>query len=430
MLERLRLLVNTKAHGYICFRKRKVAMASIIKRPYRLSDGRDLIYYDDADTTLAPERSPDLREPAARPATATMRQDPLTGEWVSIAAARQNRVMLPPAELDPLAPATPSNPSEIPSLYDVAVFENKSPSFGPLLTDENEPEGLDDLATVGLGRTRTSVGRCEVVCFSPETTGSFGSLTPSRARTVIEAWADRTAALSALPAVRQVFPFENRGQAIGVTLHHPHGQIYAYPYITPRTNALIRSLDAYGPTLFADILERERASERVVLAGRHWTAFVPFAARWPIEIHLLPHRHVADFTETSPEERDELATLYLRVLRGVDALYDTPTPYIAAWHQAPVGVRRDEIRLMLQLTSPRRGADKLKYLAGSEAAMGAWIGDIPPETAAAAIREAIDRADRENPVGELPVHVTDLLTVLPDSPASADTSDSPRKADR
>jgi UDPglucose--hexose-1-phosphate uridylyltransferase len=408
MVDRLGLLVNTKVSGYICFRKRKVAMSSITKREYRLSDGRELLYYDDADTTLDPERAPDLREPAPRPATATMRQDPLTGEWVSIAAARQNRVHLPPAELDPLAPATPGNPSEVPSLYDVAVFENKSPSFGPLLRDENAPTGIEDLAAIGLGRTRTSVGRCEVVCFSPETSGSFGSLTPSRARTVIEAWADRTAALSAMPGVRQVFPFENRGEAIGVTLHHPHGQIYAYPYVTPRTNALIRSLDDYGPTLFADILERERDSERVVLAGEHWTAFVPFAARWPIEVHILPHRHVADLTETSAEERDELATLYLRVLRGVDALYDSPTPYIAAWHQAPVGVRRDEIRLMLQVTSPRRAADKLKFLAGSESAMGAWIGDIPPEQAADRLREAIARADVENPVGALPAELRGL----------------------
>ena len=336
---------------------------------------------------------------------------------MSIAAARQNRVMLPPAELDPLAPATEGNPSEIPSLYDVAVFENKSPSFGPLTEDADQPHGLDDLAEVGLGRTRTSVGRCEVVCFSPATTGSFGSLTPSRARTVIEAWADRTTALSAIPSVRQVFPFENRGEAIGVTLHHPHGQIYAYPYITPRTNALLRSLDSYGPTLFADILERERASERVILAGEHWTAFVPFAARWPIEIHVLPHRHVPDIAATSDAERDELATLYLRVLRGVDALYDSPTPYIAAWHQAPVDVRRDEIRLMLQITSPRRGADKLKFLAGSESAMGAWVGDIPPEQSAAALRDAVARADRDNPVGEPPAGISGLVTVPAATPS-------------
>ena len=116
---------------------------------------------------------------------------------------------------------------------------------------------------------------------------------------------------------------------------------------------------------------------------------MPFAARWPLEVHLVPHRHVPDFAETSDAERDELAPLYLRLLRGVDALYDSPTPYIAAWHQAPVSRGRDTARLHLQLTSPRRAADKLKFLAGSEAAMGAWIGDIPPETSAARLRDAV-----------------------------------------
>ena len=371
--------------------------AGVVRRATTLADGRDLIYYDDPGTALGPERAIDARALDPRPATATMRRDVLTGDWISVAAARQNRAFLPPAELDPLAPQTPTNPSEIPSRYDVAVFENRSPSFGPALATahggapaaDDPTRGLDDLDAPGLGRTRTSVGRCEVVCFSPEPAGSFGTQTATRARTVIEAWADRTAALSALPGVEQVFPFENRGEAIGVTLAHPHGQIYAYPYVTPRTTSLLRSIDREGADLFARILDAERRSERVLLEGAHWTAFVPFAARWPLEVHLLPHRHVADLAETTDAERDELAPLYLRLLRGVDALYDTPTPYIAAWHQAPVRRGRDTVRLHLQLTSPRRAADKLKFLAGSEAAMGAWIGDVPPEAAAARLREAI-----------------------------------------
>ncbi|MBC7723924.1 MAG: galactose-1-phosphate uridylyltransferase [Burkholderiaceae bacterium] len=364
-------------------------MAPITKHEHVLADGRELIYFDDADTALSPDRKPDARVLDARPETATMRQDVLTGEWVSIAQARQNRVFLPPAHLDPLAPATDSNPSEIPDNYDVAVFENRSPSFGPALAQDGAPA---DLTTVGIERSLPSVGRCEVVCFSPEHEGSFGSLTPSRARTVIEAWADRTAALSALPGVAQVFPFENRGEAIGVTLLHPHGQIYAYPYVTPRTRRLIGQVEAFGPDLFERILENERSSERVVISGEHWTAFVPFAARWPIEVHMLPHRHMPDFAAADVAELDELATIYLRLLRGIDALYDTPTPYIAAWHQAPVAEHRDDIRLMLQVTSPRRAENKLKYLAGSEAAMGAWIGDVAPERAAEFIREGISRA--------------------------------------
>lgn len=376
----------------------EVLGGGVLKRGTCLADGRELIYYDDPDSTLGPDRAVDARVLDPRPETARMRQDILTGDWISVAAARQNRAFLPPAELDPLAPQTPSNPSEVPSRYDVAVFENRSPAFGPALARASggapaagdPPRGVDDLAHLGLGRTRSSVGRCEVVCFSPERTGSFGTQTVTRARTVIEAWADRTAALSALPGVEQVFPFENRGEQIGVTLHHPHGQIYAYPYITPRTTRLLDAVDRTAPDLFGRILEFEQAGPRVLLRGEHWTAFVPFAARWPLEVHMLPHRHVPDFAALDDAERDELAPLYLRLLRGIDALYESPTPYIAAWHQAPVHAGRDTVRLNLQLTSPRRAADKLKFLAGSEAAMGAWIGDIAPEDAADRLRASIE----------------------------------------
>jgi UDPglucose--hexose-1-phosphate uridylyltransferase len=376
--------------------------AGVVKRATRMPDGRELIYFDDAGTTLPAERRVDERTLDPRPATATMRRDVLTGDWISVAAARQNRAHLPPADLDPLAPQTPTNPSEVPDVYDVVVFENRSPSFGPALAEavgeapagENPPGDLD---APGLGRTFTSVGRCEVVCFSPEREGSFGTQPVTRARTVIEAWADRTEALSALPGVQQVFPFENRGEAIGVTLHHPHGQIYAYPYITPRTQLLLQSIEREGRDLFARILDFEQAGPRVVLEAEHWLAYVPFAARWPVEVHLAPRRHAADFAELTGAERDELARVYLRLLRGVDRLYSTPptaafaggTPYIAAWHQAPVRVARDSARLHLQLTSPRRAADKLKFLAGSEAAMGAWIGDIPPEQSAERLRAAV-----------------------------------------
>jgi UDPglucose--hexose-1-phosphate uridylyltransferase len=139
----------------------------------------------------------------------------------------------------------------------------------------------------------------------------------------------------------------------------------------------------------ADILAFEQGSERVLIRGEHFTVFVPFAARWPVEVHMIAHRQVPDLAATSDGERDEIAVLYKKIVCAIDLLYDTPTPYIAAWHQAPVRRARDTARLMLQVTSPRRAADKLKYLAGSETGMGAFIGDIAPEQSAQRLRAAL-----------------------------------------
>lgn len=350
-----------------------------------LADGRELLYFDEDDSP-ARRPSPDRRALDARPATPELRRDPLTREWVTFAAARQGRVHLPPATLDPLAPQSPTNPSEVPDDYEVAVFENRSPSFGP---------GLDDdvRAADGLERLRSSIGRCEVVCFSPEHEGSYATQTVTRARTIIDAWAHRTAALGALPGIEQVFVFENRGVEIGVTLHHPHGQIYGYPFVTPRTRQLLAAIAEHGGDMQGDVLATELAGPRVVAETAHWVAYVPYAARWPIELHVQPRRHVPDLAALDDAERDDLARLSLRLLGAVDALYPTPTPYIAAWHQAPVREHRDLVRLTWQITSPRRAADRLKYLAGSEAAMGAWVGDVTPEVGADMLRRALATVD-------------------------------------
>ena len=354
----------------------------------RLSDGREIIYVDDPSSALPAERRFDERDLPARPDTPRARQDVLTGEWVSIASARQNRVFLPPVDADPLAPQSPSNPSEVPDNYDVVVFENRSPSFGPeVFSVVGDVAG--GWAEVGFGREFPAVGRCEVVCFSPDHEGSFGSLSAVRARTVIETWAIRTEELMALDGIEQVFVFENRGEQIGVTLPHPHGQIYAYPFVTPRTSKLLESVDLVGGDFFERLLDFEKAGPRVVAATEHFTAFVPFAARWPLELHILSHRHVPTIAHLDSQERDDLAELYLELIRSLDRLYDSPTPYIAAWHQAPKSSRPGALRLMIQITSPRRAADKLKYLAGSEAAMGAFIADVTPEYQAEKFREAL-----------------------------------------
>jgi UDPglucose--hexose-1-phosphate uridylyltransferase len=349
-----------------------------------LADGRELIYFDSDDSAARDVR--DRRDLPPPPQTSEIRYDPILDEWVAIAAHRQTRTFLPSSDECPLCPSTPDRSSEIPAYdYDVAVFENRFPSL-------SHREGAIEPVS-GLTEARPGHGRCEVVCFTSDHNASFASLTPSRVSLVVEAWADRTAELNSLPDVEQVFCFENRGQAIGVTLHHPHGQIYAYPFVTPRTRRMLDSARRYahehgGANLFAEVLAAERtAGERVVLENEHWTAFVPATARWPYEVHLYPRRQVPDIPALSGEERDAFAPAYLEVLRRLDGLFGLEMPYISAWHQAPVRVDRDLSYLHLQVFSSQRAPGKLKYLAGSESAMGVFINDVRPEQAARRLRE-------------------------------------------
>ncbi|AYY15664.1 galactose-1-phosphate uridylyltransferase [Actinobacteria bacterium YIM 96077] len=352
----------------------------------RLADNREIIYFDIEGVD---RKSDDPRDLPPVSTAAQMRHDPLLNEWVAMASHRQERTFLPPADRCPLCPSRDGLHTEIPATdYDVVVFENRFPSLSMSAT---EP-GTRVAPGNELVARRAGTGRCEVVCFSSRHDASFATLPPERARLVVEAWADRTAELSAMPGVEQVFCFENRGEEIGVTLSHPHGQIYAYPYIPPRTSTMLDNARHYradrGRNLFADVLAQERAGERVVAQSAHWTAFVPAAARWPVEVHLYPHRQVPDIPALSDAERDDFVTVYLDILRRFDALYDAPLPYIAAWHQAPVAADRDLAYLHMQLFSIRRAADKLKYLAGSESAMGAFITDVLPEDVAERLRDA------------------------------------------
>ncbi|MFG2251469.1 galactose-1-phosphate uridylyltransferase [Streptomyces mirabilis] len=356
------------------------------KTSTRLADGRELIYYDSRDDTVrdAVDRRP--LEPTVT--SSQVRRDPLLGDSVAIASHRQGRTYHPPANECPLCPSQGDRLSEIPdSSYDVVVFENRFPSLAG------------------------DSGRCEVVCFTSDHDSSFADLTEEQAGLVLEAWTDRTAELSHLSSVEQVFCFENRGEEIGVTLGHPHGQIYGYPFTTPRTALMLRSLAAHkeatgGQNLFDDVVARELAEgDRIVLETERWVAFVPYAAHWPYEVHLYPKRRVPDLLGLDEETRTEFPQVYLELLRRFDRIFDgsgggkegegePPTPYIAAWHQAPFGalaefegVNRDDFALHLELFTIRRTSGKLKFLAGSESGMSVFINDVPPEAAAQRLQE-------------------------------------------
>ncbi len=356
----------------------------------RLADGRELRYYDERDDAV--RAAVDRRDLAGPPPASQLRYDPLTDEWVTIAGHRQGRTFLPAPDECPLCPSTADRSTEVPADdYDVVVFENRFPALG----GRSGPAGGDPLATP-YSPVRPGTGRCEVVCFTAEHDASFADLSPDRVRTVLDVLADRTVELSAMPGVEQVFCFENRGVEIGVTLHHPHGQIYALPFVTPRTRTLLgaarRHHAATGRHLLADVLAAERAAGvRVVAANAHWTAYVPAAARWPVEVQLTPHRRVPDIPALDDAERAAFGPLYLDLLRRLDGLFGVPMPYVSAWHQAPVRVDRELAHLYLQLFSVRRAPGRLKYLAGTESAMGMFVNDVLPEEAARLLRAAEPR---------------------------------------
>lgn len=350
-----------------------------------LADGRELIYFDlGADVR---QRGLDVRSLSSVSTSSQMRWDPLLEEWVMMASHRQDRTFLPSADDCPLCPSRNGRRTEVPAGdYDVVVFENRFPSLstGAELNGAHSDHPLVEV--------RPAVGRCEVVCFSSDHSRSFADLTPAHARLVIDVWADRTMALSRIDGVEQVFCFETRGEEIGVTLSHPHGQIYAYPFTTPRTSRMFQSAANYrrrtGGDLHTDVIDAEcRSGIRVVADNEHWMAFVPAAARWPVEVHLYPRRRVKSIPDLDGAERDALAMIYLDLLARLDRLYDMPLPYIAAWHQGPVDDPDDLGYLHLQLFSIRRTADKLKYLAGSESGMGAFVTDALPEQVARRLRE-------------------------------------------
>jgi UDPglucose--hexose-1-phosphate uridylyltransferase len=353
----------------------------------RLADGRSIVYFDDHEG--APSRLvPDLRTLPTFEPRSELRYDPLLDTWVVVATHRQGRSYHPPSGDCPLCPSAPGHLSEIPApSYDVAVFENRFPALAPEEVMGAAP-ALD-----GLLARRPGYGHCEVVCFTEDHTASFVDLSLTRVTTVLGAWIDRSVALAALPGTVQVYCFENRGEEIGVTLEHPHGQIYAYPFVTARTAKVLGSVRDYGRrtggNLFDDVLAAELADgRRVVVRNRSWVGFVPHAARWPYEVHLYPLARVPDLASLDAAACADFAEVYLELLRRFDAVFGERVPYISAWHQAPMVPGREDFALHLELFTARRAPGRLKYQAGTESGMDAFSNDVLPEIAARRLRAA------------------------------------------
>jgi UDPglucose--hexose-1-phosphate uridylyltransferase len=346
-------------------------------------DGRRLTLYSSAAIDgVAAAPSPFAEPQFANP---HFRWHPLRGEWVTYAAFRQNRTFQPPPQYNPLAVTTdPAAPTELPQgNYEIAVFDNRFPAMA---LGAHDPPALPVASA-------PANGHCEVVVFTQDPAAALVTLPLSRIDLLLQVWADRTARAARTGSIKYVLPFENRGAEVGVTLHHPHGQIYAYPFVPPVPDRMLAQEKAYflehGRNLLADMAQRELQDPvRIIYHGTHALAFVPACARYPYEVWVMPLTPVADFAALSEAQRADLARALKTVLLKYEGLWQRPFPYLMAWYQAPTdGSAHPETQLHAEFSPPYRTRDRLKYLAGTELGAGMFAMDALPEEKARELQQ-------------------------------------------
>ena len=360
--------------------------ATLGRHTFVASDGRHLHVYGELRGVPSGEA-----QPAQRPTGLHKRRDLLTGAWVAVSPARNVRPHsgLPANDgEDAACPFCPGG-AEMPISYEAAVLDNRFPSFVA-----NPPPVAAD------ARLGPAAGRCEVVLYTERHSGSLATLTPMELARVVAIWRDRTTELWADPGDRFVMVFENRGEAVGATLSHPHGQIYAFDHLPPLIAERATMLHAFRGThaacLACHVVGIDDRSERAVEANDAFVVAVPFAARWPFEVHVRARRHglgrLADLT--SVEQRDLAAALRAVVIR-YDRLFDLELPYMMVALEAPEG--ETDWHLAFEFYPPHRGPQLTKVRASVETATGLFINDTLPEANARRLAELPESRLEERP---------------------------------
>ena len=275
------------------------------------------------------------------------RLDPLTGEWVAIAGSRQNRPNRPSRDCPFCVGGL-----EAPEPYLVKAFPNRWPIFA---------EGH---------------GVAEVVLYSPEHDATLATLGVEGVRRVVDLWAERTEALLARPEIEYVLAFENRGEPAGATIPHPHGQIYAFPFVPPLPAREAEVAAAAGTCPLCQPV----ADDLIVHSGQGWRGYVPFASGWPYGTLIVPDEHLPDLPGLDDAQRDGLAAALVDVLGRYDRLFDRPFPYMLWIHPG--------LHLHVHVAPPLRNADTVRYVAAGELGSGTLMNPVEPETAAEALRRA------------------------------------------
>lgn len=327
------------------------------------------------------------------------RYNPLMDEWVLVSPHRTKRPWqgqvekLPPVvrpTYDPTCYLCPGNARaggiHNPDYTSTFVFEN---DFAALL-----PEGpRSELDTGSFFHTQAETGVCRVICFSPRHDLTLPQMEPADIRSVVDVWCAQIEELGSRPEIAYVQLFENRGEMMGASNPHPHGQLWSN-YRVPQIPAVEDRQQAkyfaeHGTPMLVDYLAAEEAAgTRLVVENAHWVAVAPFWAVWPFETLVLPRRHVTRLPDLTSEERDGLADLLKRLLTRYDNLFETSFPYSMGWHGQPTGGGDyRHWQLHAHFYPPLlRSATVRKFMVGYELLANSQR-DITPEQAAARLRD-------------------------------------------
>ncbi len=313
-----------------------------------------------------------------------LRWNPVLKRWNIISDKRQDRPVLP-EDSCPLCPGVLEVPEDD---YYIVTFENRFPS---LEREPDDPNPEDD----SFYKVRENRGVCEVILYSSDHEVPPADLSLGRMEDLVSVWRDRFRDLSEEEFIDYVYIFENRGREIGVTLDHPHGQLYAFPFVPPLARRSVESarehFEREDSCLFCRVIEKEKVFEdRIVWENEDFLAFVPFYARFPYEVHLYPKRHFPTILSLQDGEAGSLARGIKTVLEKYSGLFPIDDfPYIMSFHQAPVdGEDYPYYHFHLEFYSLQRAEDKIKYRAGVETGTSTFISSIAPEKMAEDLKEA------------------------------------------
>ena len=317
---------------------------------------------------------------------AELRWHPFIKDWVMIASHRQNRPQMP-KDWCPFCPGS----GKVPDNYDVLKYDNDFPA---LMQNPPEPDPVGN----DFFRVEKAYGKCEVILYSPEHTVTLPELSYDHMEKLVELWTQRFVELSKDENIKYVFIFENRGEVIGVTMPHPHGQIYGYPFIPKKIELELEAsrehFEKHHECLMCRFLkEEQKFGKRVIFENEDFSVALPFFVEYPYGVYIISKSHKQNLAQMNAREKQNLAKTVRDTVGMLDSLFDMPFPYMMCMHQNPVNSENTEdyYHFHIEFFPPMRSKEKQKFNASSETGVWAHCNPTAPEEKAEELKAAYRR---------------------------------------